>query len=1055
MFPTVAHQLAAGHSQLHQIIGDAVIKSPDIDYAVASEQFQTLIGTPLDAFCAKSGSAGNILIVLDALDECQGFEEKRPQDILARLRDHAYQAAPRIRILLTSRPEHYLRRELACRHQVVEYNLHQDDESAQGDITRFLKAKLPLIPDDLGISVEDWPQDKDVQMLSEKSGHLFIFAKTALRFIGDDQVSDPKRQMNTLLGMDNSAVNPYSPLDLLYHQVLENALSRERVPDDIFLRFRRVVGCIILSQDALPVSVIARVANYSVNEVMATLLRLRSVILCSSPPGTVTKRDSDLLPHAYHPSFPDYLLNSKRCSDYHFAIIKPEMHRFIVLRCFELMKATLCRNILDLDDTYVFNKDIPDLEVKVQSCITPESTYACQFWLGHLLESEIDESILGVLDEFLSERFLWWCEALSLLDSACSGQKHLLATVAFRLQTAWEKMVSSFTSIVNITSDIVVQVKTSCNAETLELLNDTYQFLFSHHQTISESAMHTYYSALPFTPHNTRLYHLYEQEASHSITVLQGLSPTWTSCLSTLSLSGAGERILNISPDGMWLAVGYHTGIMILDARTTAPQCQFFLTTCLRCLAFSPSESTLAIVTSGSLELWNTTTGINQKTQMLRSPFINEVAFSLQGQYLLLSIAHRLHLHDGKDAGELSVLSTDRRHTKIMFASNDEQVITGSKEGYIHFFTLSGNQLREIQERRIFNETEVCGLVLRHDGQRLASSGADGTIRIYDLPSRSHIATLRRPESTLWSPIRAIAYHPTEEELAVGDYDYDGVVSLWRQKETPSDWMPSIHSNHREPIFGIAYCQNGTQMYTSTQAGGVKLWTTMVTRVQEPPKHTSIVRCHAAYQPTSLLATGSAGASIMLWNLATGNYWKTLRSHKDWIRSLEFSDNGVLLAAGTGHRTTIVWDVASSSCLHTLGPHDSCGSVLAFSEDNAHLTTTTYKECFVWELESGKLLERRYRDMFVGEAHRTPYYLKNLNGWPTVASASKNCKYGLCRPPGEYEISLGNGPIIGDRAVLFCNDGRVLILDISRVMHVHMDPARQIECRLVGPRPPL
>ena len=443
VFPTLAHQLATGHSELHQIIGDAVIGSPDIHYAAASEQFQTLIGTPLDVFCAKSGSMGNILIVLEALDECQGFAEKRPQEILACLRDHAYQAAPRVRILLTSRPEHSLRRELARRHQVVEYNLHQDDESAQGDIARFLRAKLPVIPGDLGISVEDWPQERDVQMLSEKSGRLFIFAKTALRFIGDDQVSDPRRQMNTLLGMDKGTINPYSPIDLLYHQVLENALSRDRVPDDIFIRFKRVVGCIILSQDALPVSVIARIANYSVTEVMATLLRLQSVILCPSPPGTVSQQDSDLLPSIYHPSFPDYLVDSRRCSDDHFAIIEPEMHRFIVLRCFELMKGILHRNVLELDDTYVLNRDIPGLEYEVQMHITPEAAYACQFWLSHLLKAEIDDSIVGELDEFLSVRFLWWCEALSLLDSACSGQKHLLTTVALRLQIAWEKLVST------------------------------------------------------------------------------------------------------------------------------------------------------------------------------------------------------------------------------------------------------------------------------------------------------------------------------------------------------------------------------------------------------------------------------------------------------------------------------------------------------------------------------------------------------------------------------------------------------------------------------------
>ena len=443
VFPTLAHQLAAGHSKLHQIIGDAVIQSPDIDYAVTFKQFQTLIGTPLDTFCVESGGTGDILIVLDALDECQGIEEKRPQEILACLRDHAYQAAPRIRILLTSRPEHYLRRELAPRPQVVEYDLHQDDESAQGDIARFLEARLPLIPRELGISVKDWPRTQDAQMLSEKSGRLFIFAKTALRFIANHQVKDPRRQMNTLLGMGKGTINPYSPLDQLYLQVLESAFSKEHVPDDIFVRFRRVVACIILSQDALPISVIAQIANYSESEVMATLLQLQSVILCSSPPGTISHQDSDLLPHTYHPSFPDYLVDSRRCPDSNFTIIKPEMHRFIVLRCFELMKGILCRNILELDDTYVLNRDIPDLKAKAWRYITPDAAYACQFWLGHLLESKIDESVLGGLDEFLSVRFLWWCEALSLLDSACGGQRHLLVTVAFRLQTACEKMVST------------------------------------------------------------------------------------------------------------------------------------------------------------------------------------------------------------------------------------------------------------------------------------------------------------------------------------------------------------------------------------------------------------------------------------------------------------------------------------------------------------------------------------------------------------------------------------------------------------------------------------
>ena len=156
--------------------------------------------------------------------------------------------------------------------------------------------------------------------------------------------------------------------------------------------------------------------------------------------------------------------------------------------------------------------------------------------------------------------------------------------------------------------------------------------------------MHTYYSALPFTPHNTCLYHLYKQETSHSITVLQSLDATWTSYLSSVPTSG---HIQSISPDGTWLAVCSKVrSIEILDARTTAYQCSIPGMSNTDCLAFSPSESTLATVNCKRLELWNTTTGNHQKTQTLRGTYFYAIAFSLRGQYPLLSIDQSLHLHD-------------------------------------------------------------------------------------------------------------------------------------------------------------------------------------------------------------------------------------------------------------------------------------------------------------------------------------------------------------------------------------------------------------------------
>ena len=195
-----------------------------------------------------------------------------------------------------------------------------------------------------------------------------------------------------------------------------------------------------MSQDALPVSLIARITDYSVGEVMVTLRRTQSIIH-SSPPGTVARQELDLLPRIYHPSFSEYLVDPKRCVNPRFTIDHTETHGFLVLRCFQLMKAVLRRNILHLPKPSISNKSIPDLQAKTQSTITPEGAYACRFWTHHLLESKMDGKILGALHEFLSQRFLWWCEALSLLDSARKARGSFLGAAASTLRTTWERLV--------------------------------------------------------------------------------------------------------------------------------------------------------------------------------------------------------------------------------------------------------------------------------------------------------------------------------------------------------------------------------------------------------------------------------------------------------------------------------------------------------------------------------------------------------------------------------------------------------------------------------------
>ncbi|KAF5325557.1 hypothetical protein D9619_009683 [Psilocybe cf. subviscida] len=346
VFPTLAFQLAQFNSQFRTRLVTALKRDPDCGSKRLNLQFDSLI---LEVFEATSLSAP-VVIILDALDEC---EPKKLTSELLRILHQNIRSVPFLRVFVTSRPEGYIREALTLVDSSSPHRklvLHEDIHAAEveSDIRLFLQLHLQEIWDERAKQTAvRWPSEGDLEKLVKLSGKLFVYAATAVRFIGGNRALNINRQLSTLLNVKIGQVphgEPYQQLDGLYLQILASVFADSG--DEYYIqRFRKIVGSIVLLERPLPLGPLANfLGDCSVEDITETLYHLHSIII-------VPATNSDA-PRAYHLSFPNFITNSDRCTNLTSYIDPGQQAKFLFHRCLDVIERSfrpITSNSLDED----------------------------------------------------------------------------------------------------------------------------------------------------------------------------------------------------------------------------------------------------------------------------------------------------------------------------------------------------------------------------------------------------------------------------------------------------------------------------------------------------------------------------------------------------------------------------------------------------------------------------------------------------------------------------------------------------------------------------------
>src|SRR4051812_45102660 len=107
--------------------------------------------------------------------------------------------------------------------------------------------------------------------------------------------------------------------------------------------------------------------------------------------------------------------------------------------------------------------------------------------------------------------------------------------------------------------------------EVQHLAYDAWRFVQEFQVPLTEVALSTYTSALPFTPKECSLYKHFNKLVRHGPTVLRGVPSSWTTCLSILEGHNGSVISALFSPDGKQIvSASKDTTLRIWDAATGA-----------------------------------------------------------------------------------------------------------------------------------------------------------------------------------------------------------------------------------------------------------------------------------------------------------------------------------------------------------------------------------------------------------------------------------------------------------------------------------------------------